>query len=153
MKLRIDGRIHEVDTQVEADRVRLVVDGRVVSVGWRRDADGVLTLEQEGRRFRAAGEGSWVVVDGRARSVERVIGAAAEVLPDRVTPPMPAVVVKVLVAEGDEVARGDRLVVVSAMKTETALKAPRAGRVLVVRCVVGQNVRPGEELILLSGPD
>ena len=25
MKLRIDGRIHEVDTQVEADRVRLVV--------------------------------------------------------------------------------------------------------------------------------
>jgi acetyl-CoA carboxylase biotin carboxylase subunit len=64
-----------------------------------------------------------------------------------VTPPMPAVVIAVLVEEGRAVKRGDPLVVVSAMKTETQLVSPLDGRVGAVKARVGAKVRPGEILV------
>jgi acetyl/propionyl-CoA carboxylase alpha subunit len=67
--------------------------------------------------------------------------------PGAVTPPMPAVVVAVLVEEGRAVARGEPLVVVSAMKTESQLVSPLAGRVRSVNTRVGARVRPGEILV------
>jgi biotin carboxyl carrier protein len=60
---------------------------------------------------------------------------------------MPSVVVAVLVEVGRRVARGDPLVVVSAMKTETQLAAPIAGRVKAVNAAVGAKVRPGDVLV------
>jgi biotin carboxyl carrier protein len=53
----------------------------------------------------------------------------------------------VLVAVGDEVRRGQELVVVSAMKMESRLTAPRAGKVKAIRAAVGASVRPGDELV------
>ncbi|HEY6104737.1 MAG TPA: biotin carboxylase N-terminal domain-containing protein, partial [Anaeromyxobacteraceae bacterium] len=67
--------------------------------------------------------------------------------PGAVTPPMPAVVIAVLVEEGRTVARGEPLVVVSAMKTESQLVSPLAGRVRSVNTRVGARVRPGEILV------
>ena len=64
---------------------------------------------------------------------------------------MPAVVVAVLVEVGRKVARGDPLVVLSAMKTETQLASPIAGRVKVVSAVVGAKVRPGDVLVEVEG--
>jgi acetyl-CoA carboxylase biotin carboxylase subunit len=72
---------------------------------------------------------------------------AASLPPGAVTPPMPAVVVAVLVEEGREVERGETLVVVSAMKTESQLVSPVAGRVRSVNTRVGASVRPGEILV------
>ena len=60
---------------------------------------------------------------------------------------MPAVVVRVLAEPGQKVVRGQVLVVVSAMKLETALVAPYDGTVSAVRTVVGANVMPGEVLV------
>jgi len=64
-----------------------------------------------------------------------------------ITPPMPAVVVAVHVEEGQAVARGDPLVTLSAMKLESLLVAPIAGRVAAVRTRVGASVRPGDVLV------
>ena len=67
--------------------------------------------------------------------------------PGAVTPPMPAVVVAVLAEPGRRVAQGEPLVVVSAMKTESQLVSPFAGRVRSVNTRVGAKVRPGEILV------
>ncbi|HET7823904.1 MAG TPA: biotin carboxylase N-terminal domain-containing protein [Anaeromyxobacter sp.] len=67
--------------------------------------------------------------------------------PGAVTPPMPSVVVAVLVEVGRKVARGAPLVVVSAMKMESQLAAPIAGRVKAVHAAVGAKVRPGDVLV------
>ena len=75
----------------------------------------------------------------------RVDGRSCEV-----TPPMPSVVVKVLVEEGQTVARGDHLVVVSAMKMETTLTAPFEGRVARINVAAGDKVRPGDILVDLE---
>lgn len=96
-------------------------------------------------------EGDQVWIDGRVRRVKAVAGrGSAAPLPDKVTPPMPATVVKVLVAVGDTVTMGQKLVTVAAMKMETALRSPRSGVVTAVNAVPGQQVRPGDELVVVE---
>ena len=64
--------------------------------------------------------------------------------------PMPSVVVQVRVAEGDQVQRGDPVVVLESMKTETVLRAPVAGTVKAVACQKGEMVEEGRELISIE---
>jgi biotin carboxyl carrier protein len=64
--------------------------------------------------------------------------------------PMPATVVKVLVEPGAEVAEGDTVLVLEAMKMELPIRAPRAGVVRTVRCEPGQLVQPGIALVDLA---
>lgn len=64
--------------------------------------------------------------------------------------PMPGTCRAVLVAEGQRVEKGQRLVIVEAMKMEHELKAPRAGVVKAIRCAPGAPVAPGTALVELS---
>ena len=175
-KLRIAGRTRTVAARAAGPgRIRLEVDGAATDVRAIASRHGCHVLELGGSLetvFTArSAEGTWVWHRGRARLVERAApeGAAGELAsPPRrdgdaaatagaaaarpglpagaVTPPMPALVVAVLVEAGQVVARGDPLVVVSAMKTESQLDAPVAGRVKSVTARVGAKVRPGEIL-------
>jgi len=60
---------------------------------------------------------------------------------------MPAVVVRVLVREGEEVAKGQGLVVVTAMKMEATLKAPFDGLVKQINTTLQAKVMPGDRLV------
>jgi acetyl/propionyl-CoA carboxylase alpha subunit len=62
--------------------------------------------------------------------------------------PMPGLVVEVAVTEGEEVKKGDRLVVLEAMKMENVLKADADGVVKKVNVKKGQTVEKNEVLIL-----
>ena len=64
--------------------------------------------------------------------------------------PMPGKVIAVRVRVGEEVAKGQELLVVEAMKMENALRAPRAGRVKAVLASVGEMVSPGALLVELE---
>lgn len=111
---------------------------------------------------RAPDGGTWVSWRGRTRRVRplkdevaRGPDPVAEV-PGAVSPPSPAVVLRVLVAVGDRVVRGQAVAVISAMKMETTLQAPRDGVVREVRSLVGSRVRPGDVLLLVGddpGPE
>ena len=61
--------------------------------------------------------------------------------------PMPSVVVEVRVSEGDRVEKGQPVVVLESMKTETVLRAPAAGVVKSVGCKKGEMVEEGRELV------
>ena len=61
--------------------------------------------------------------------------------------PMPATVVAIIVAPGQEVAAGDLLVMLEAMKMELPIRAPRAGRVKTLACREGELVQPGVPLV------
>ncbi|MGH2746457.1 MAG: acetyl/propionyl/methylcrotonyl-CoA carboxylase subunit alpha [Actinomycetota bacterium] len=58
--------------------------------------------------------------------------------------PMQGTIVNVLVEPGQEVAAGNPLVVLEAMKMETSIAAPTAGRVAEVRVSPGETVGAGE---------
>jgi biotin carboxyl carrier protein len=62
---------------------------------------------------------------------------------------MPGRVVRVLAAAGTEVAAGQGLVVVEAMKMENELRAPHAGRVAELTVREGQAVEAGATLAVI----
>ena len=61
--------------------------------------------------------------------------------------PMPGMVLKILVKEGDEVKKGDSLIVLEAMKMENMLKAQGNGLVKAVKVQTGVAVEKGALLI------
>lgn len=61
--------------------------------------------------------------------------------------PMPSLVVEVKVKVGERVAKGQAVVVLESMKTETVLRADRAGVVKSVGCKNGEMVEEGRELV------
>jgi geranyl-CoA carboxylase alpha subunit len=60
-------------------------------------------------------------------------------------------VVDVAAAVGVTVAKGDRLVVLEAMKMEHEIRAPRAGRIADVAITAGDQVVPGQVLVRYEG--
>ena len=67
-----------------------------------------------------------------------------------VASPMPGKIIKVFVGKGDEVAEGDRLCVVEAMKMEHTLKAPCDGIVDEVHAFEGAQVEDGQVLAVVA---
>jgi 3-methylcrotonyl-CoA carboxylase alpha subunit len=61
--------------------------------------------------------------------------------------PMPSLVVEVRVKIGDRVEKGQAVVVLESMKTETVLRTDVAGVVKAVGCEKGQMVEEGKELV------
>jgi len=70
--------------------------------------------------------------------------------PQEIAAPMPGKIVKVLVAEGEEVQRDQGLLVIEAMKMQNELRAPRAGRVERVYAAEGSGVETGARLVRLG---
>jgi len=81
----------------------------------------------------------------------RRMGSAIEVEgPQEIVAPMPGKIVKILVGEGEEVERGQGLLVIEAMKMQNELRAPRAGRVDRVYIAEGRGVDTGARLVRLG---
>ncbi|MDR3675511.1 MAG: acetyl-CoA carboxylase biotin carboxyl carrier protein subunit, partial [Acidobacteriota bacterium] len=70
--------------------------------------------------------------------------------PQEIVAPMPGKIVKILVGEGEEVERGQGLLVIEAMKMQNELRAPRAGRVDRICIAEGQGVDTGARLVRLG---
>lgn len=63
---------------------------------------------------------------------------------------LPANVWQVLVQPGDRVNKGDRVVILEAMKMEIAVEAPASGVVSRVLCGAGKQVTPGQNLVVIE---
>ncbi len=144
--------------------VRLA-DGTVETVRWHRDDQGIWIETARGYRgfdvrkieneegapeyqilrrrhaevltgvsFLKAGE------QADANSVGKVKKGA------RVKSQMPGKIVRVLVKAGDEVKKGQSLLVMEAMKMENEIKSPQDGVIKEVRVAEGQAVETGSEL-------
>ena len=67
--------------------------------------------------------------------------------PKHVAAPMPGAVVAVAVAAGDDVAAGQKLATLEAMKMESVIHAPAAGKVAEVLTPAGTQVDGGDLLV------
>ena len=90
----------------------------------------VLVEDEQLRRLRLAGG-----------------GGGKESGPFLLKAPMPGLVVAVPVAEGQEVKKGDVLVVLESMKMQNELKAGKDGKVEKVKVKAGQTVDQGEVMV------
>jgi biotin carboxyl carrier protein len=144
----------------EGTHLRARIDGREVSAQFDALASGGGTLSIDGRRFRiasarrkdtilvAVGPRTFSFVRAEEGGRHRARGLAAA----EITAPMPGKVLRVPVREGDAVVAGQTLVVLEAMKMETALAAESDAVVKRVLVAPGQMVDHGALLIELTPP-
>ena len=76
--------------------------------------------------------------------------AAAPAAGLQVKSPLPGSVIKVLVAEGQAVKKGDTLLTLESMKMENAIMAEQDGTVKQIAVTPGQNVMQDDLLIVLG---
>lgn len=140
-RVTMGGKPVDLDVLAVGESLLLRIDGKVVD----------LTVEGAPPELGLVAGGDRIYV--RVES-ERVRAALAAKRPGAggagdlvVKSPMPGRVLKVLVAEGDEVERGTPLVVVEAMKMENELRATGAGKVTKVFVKPGQTVEGGAKLV------
>ena len=70
-----------------------------------------------------------------------------DLITDKITAPMPGLIIEVNVVEGQQVSEGDYLCVLEAMKMENGLLSPRDGIIKSITIAVGQTVDKGDLLI------
>ena len=150
--------------EVELGPEGATIDGRPVDVALGQ-TDGTpvrgLLIATETHRLvgERAARGRWKlglrgrshdveVVDERTMAIRALAGTGASVTgPRPIVAPMPGMVVKVEVAEGDVVRAGQGIVIVEAMKMENELRAEVAGRVKAVHVKAGEAVEKDQVLI------
>ncbi|MGI9625421.1 MAG: biotin/lipoyl-containing protein [Longimicrobiales bacterium] len=140
----IDGRAVEIDVSQVGDSglYSIVMDGHTLLVVADRAGKGRWSMRAQGHDV------SVEVLDERAARVRALTAqGAGAIKATALKAPMPGMVVKIEVAEGDLVEVGQGLVIVEAMKMENELKATVAGRVAKVLTEAGQAVDKDQVLI------
>lgn len=142
-EVRVDGAsVHAVLGRAPGIPVRqLVLDGRARSLAMVRG--------DEGWEVQLGGE-SWSVTieDERTRQLKALTGQEGRRAGGGVVrAPMPGLVLRVEVEEGQRVSAGTGLVVLEAMKMENEIAAPGAGVVRGIRVQAGQAVEKGAPLV------
>ena len=163
LSLQIDGSAESIELLAPAPQCRFrLEDGQEQSADVQMPEPGVYSVLIGARSYEARVEETpsalVVVIDGRRFEIEardprrftRKGGKAGADGVQTVAAPMPGKVVRVLVAVGDEVAAGQGLLVVEAMKMQNEMKAPRAGKVLSLSAAVGGTVAAGEALATIG---
>lgn len=148
--VRIDGDLIQVDgpEPLSPKLYSFLVDGASHTVLAERSGSGAWDLQLGGRRYRAE------VMDDRTKAMRAMSPAGSTAKgPAPIRAPMPGLVVKVEVEEGEWVEMGGGLLVVEAMKMENELTAVAEGRVGAIHVVAGQTVEKGEVLIDMLSPD
>ena len=135
-----------------------VVDGHLVVAA----SATAVTLETDGLRtaydVAVSGDHGRLSIDvdsvrGHVRltPVPRFVDPADAVASGSLLAPMPGTVVKVLVEEGAQVAAGDAVLVLEAMKMQHTVSAPHDGTVTEITIQPGVQVAAGEVLAVVEG--
>ena len=141
--IRVGGRLLEVDFEsVNGQPVfSLIVDGRSYeSYVYPGEEDWQVLLR--GRQFQVK------VEDEREKRLKAAAGGmAVEGGEFHLKAPMPGLIVTVLIEEGQEVKKGQVMLILESMKMQNELKAPRDGVMGRVRVKAGESVEQRQTLL------
>ena len=143
--LAMGDEVRAVTLQVHgADHATVNVTGDIVDLH-RRGGDWGQHALRHGARVTLFGpqDLTFEIVDPLDRASDIAGG-------DSVVAPMPGLVRAVVVAVGDAVTQGDRMIVLEAMKMEHVLRAPRDGIVASLAVAAGDQVAAGDLIVALA---
>jgi 3-methylcrotonyl-CoA carboxylase alpha subunit len=144
---------HQVQVRTDA----VYVDGTPVQVRTIAAGNFATTLDGRTERLRTVAHGDTIYVQlrGRAVKVQRLDPTRA-VAPSGVSgagashAPMPGVVISLLVALGQQVQKGDALLVIESMKLQMTISAALDGNVAELPLAVGQTFQRNDMLVTLK---
>lgn len=141
-----NGRRMEADVkQVDPNTVSLLIDGKSYQAHIARHKD---------RIFVAVDGSHFLLFEARQESTTaRFRDSSTEKAEGTIRAPMPGMVIKVNVEEGSEVAPGDGLVIVEAMKMEHEMRASFQAIVDKVYVKAGQQVDAFQPLVELRAKE
>jgi len=139
---RVDGRGYDLDVARPESGSYLIFSGTHVyeTRVWSADSKA-FDVELDGHLFTIQ------LIDPRRRR-----GAAdhSDTGQQYLKAPMPGKVVRILLSPGDEVAAGQGVVVVEAMKMQNEVKSAKAGRVSEIRIAEGDTVNGNQILAVIE---
>ncbi len=163
--VELAGRELELEVEQQGDNLRILFEGKetVVRLVNVEDAGFVLEYDEahgdhvRRRRLRAAGYASgdarqlWVNGSQlQYRRVRRRDATGSLAGSGSLAAEIPSVVSEILVAPGDVVVAGDKLLLLESMKMILPIQAPYAGTVAAIHCAAGQAVQPGIPLVEIT---
>jgi biotin carboxyl carrier protein len=137
-KFNISGKEHSAHVVEHEDTLEVTVDGKIYTV----------TLPE--RKPAQKPVVKPVVAAAPAAAPAAAKPAAAPAGGNVVTAPLNGKITQVLVKAGDQVAAGDTVVMLEAMKMENSITAEAAGTVKAVLVNVGDQVDGGQALVELA---
>lgn len=156
-KFAIDGADVAVKAALDGTRLEVRLDGGAPRLyDAHVSPDGEVTLRAEDGRIVHAfvAKDLTTSLHGVVAKVQRLQQgqkrAARSADETALEAPMPGTCREVFVAAGAKVEKGQRLVLIEAMKMEHEIRAPRAGVVKAVNAKKGEPVSPGQPLVELE---
>jgi biotin carboxyl carrier protein len=145
------------------DDKRISVNGVVYNIDFETvSGQPVFSMIVDGKSYESyvyPGEDEWqVLLRGRQYTVtvedereKRLRAAAGSAVAEggefHLKAPMPGLVVTVLVKEGDEVKKGQVLLILESMKMQNELKSPRDGKISRMRVKPGESVEQKQTML------
>lgn len=116
---------------------------------------GEYTVKVNGKNYAVKLDGDKATVNGKAYDINVKAGieqkaSSGSAEGEEVKAALPGNVLRLEVEEGDEVAEGDVLLVVEAMKMETEVKSPKAGTVQAIEVAQGDKIITGQTLVVIG---
>ena len=118
-------------------------------------SNGEYTVKVNGKNYAVKLEGDTATVNGKAYDINVKAGiehkaSSGSTEGEEVKAALPGNILRIEVEEGDEVAEGDVLLVVEAMKMETEIKSPKAGTVNAIEVAQGDKIVTGQTLVVIG---
>ena len=162
-EIAIDGKNHKLELNKVDGRWECALDGEKLNVDAVIARPNVMSLIVDGQAYEVKRERTatdlhfWVksarfavdVRDPRSLRSRRVAGGGVEG-PQRLLAPMPGKIVRILAQAGTQVAAGQGVLVIEAMKMQNELKSPKDGTVKQIVVAEGVSVTAGEVLAIVE---
>jgi biotin carboxyl carrier protein len=139
----VDGKIYEVDFESVSGQpvYSLIVNGKSHE-SYVAQVDDIWQVLLRGRLYPVS------VEDEREKRLRAAAGSGiAETGEFHLKAPMPGLVVTIPVAEGQEVKKGQVLLILESMKMQNELKSPRDGKVNRIKVRAGESVEQRQTLL------
>lgn len=141
--IRFNGQVYQVDFDAihEQPVFSLLIDGKSYEA-YVYPTDNTWQVLLSGRSYQA------LVEDEREKRLKVASGSSVgERAEFHLKAPMPGLAISVVVHEGQQVEKGDLLLILESMKMQNELKAPRAGTISRLRVKVGDSVEQHQTLM------
>ena len=146
-KLTIDGQTFDVSVNEQGKNVaEVVVNGQPYTVEFEKESASKVVRKQPVQKTASTVAPAKKVTAAAAPApAAKKVGSAKAV-----NSPLPGNIFKVLVSVGQQVKKGDSLVIIESMKMENNIMADKDGTVKEIFVEVGQSVLQGDALVDLD---